>query len=194
MGEDARRGHHGTMSNDELGQIEQRIWRELQAAGERGHPWRLMTLATVTPDGGPDARSVVLRRVDAEHRELYFYTDTRSPKVGQIAAHPKGAIVMWSPALGWQLRIQVDMEVMSSGLAVLSAWAQVKLTPAVFDYLSPVPPGSPLSRPSPERGSREHFAVVCCRVRSIDWLDLNTDGQRRARFGPSAGEAVWLQP
>ena len=118
------------MNDDVLAQVEQAIWQALQAAGERGHPWRLMTLATVTPDGLPDARNVVLRRVAPEQRELYFYTDARSPKVRQITEQPRGVLVMWSPPLGWQLRLQVEMTVMTSGLAVLSAWAQVKMSPA----------------------------------------------------------------
>lgn len=182
------------MGDDTLHTVEDRLWQELQRAPQRGHPWRLCTLATVTPDGLPDARSVVLRQVDPAERELCFFTDTRSPKVAQIARQPRGVVVMWSAELGWQVRLSVQLEVLDSGLAVLSHWTRLKLTPAVFDYLSPVPPGSPLERPSAERGDREHFGVVCARVLSIDWLDLNTNGQRRARFGPEPGAATWLQP
>jgi pyridoxamine 5'-phosphate oxidase len=61
-----------------------------------------------------------------------------------------------------------------------------------LDYLSPLPPGSPLAHPTPERGSREHFAVVTGRVERIDWLDLAVAGHRRAVF--DATGARWIQP
>jgi len=101
-------------------------------------------------------------------------------------------VVAWSPELGWQLRMTVRLEVETSGLAVSSRWARLKMTPAAQDYLSPLPPGSPLAHPAPERGSREHFALVTARVERIDWLDLATAGHRRAIF--EASGARWVQP
>ncbi|MGA1289383.1 MAG: hypothetical protein ACO3ZK_17950, partial [Rubrivivax sp.] len=45
--------------------IETACWQELATAvRERGHGWRVMTLATIDGDRA-DARSVVLREVDA---------------------------------------------------------------------------------------------------------------------------------
>jgi pyridoxamine 5'-phosphate oxidase len=177
----------------ELAQIHERIWTELQrATAERGRPWRTPVLATAGGEAGCDARTIVLREVDAEARELVFFTDARSPKVGQAGRHPRAIMVAWSPELGWQLRTTVRLEVETSGLAVSSRWARLKMTPAAQDYLSPLPPGSPLPHPAPERGSREHFAVVTARVERIDWLDLAVAGHRRAIFD-SLG-ARWIQP
>lgn len=177
-----------------LSEIEAAIWQELgRASAQRGHPWRVATLATVTADGEADGRSVVIRQVDAAERELVFFTDARSPKVRQIGQRSGGVLVMWSAELGWQLRIQAVLEVETAGLAVSSHWARLKMRPGRFDYLSPLPPGTPLERPTPARGERAHFAVVTARVQRIDWLDLGTDGQRRASFG-APGDAGWLQP
>jgi len=177
----------------ELASIHERIWDELQrAAAERGRPWRTPVLATAGGEAGCDARTIVLREVDAEARELVFFTDARSPKVGQISHHPPAVLVAWSPELGWQLRMTVRLEVETSGLAVSSRWARLKMTPAAQDYLSPLPPGSPLVQPAPERGSREHFAVVTAHVERIDWLDLAEAGHRRALF--DATGARWIQP
>jgi pyridoxamine 5'-phosphate oxidase len=93
----------------------------------------------------------------------------------------------------WQLRLRVRLEVDDRRLQASSRWARLKLTPAAQDYLSPLPPGSPLaSRYEPQRASREHFAVVTAQVLSLDWLELHADGHRRARFGPDG--AQWLQP
>jgi hypothetical protein len=85
------------------------------------------------------------------------------------------------------------MAVQTGGLQVSSRWARLKLTPAAQDYLSPLPPGSPVAeRYEPERATRSHFAVISARVLSTDWLELHADGPRRAQFG--ADGARWLQP
>lgn len=178
---------------DSLGLIETRLWQELQlAASQRDHEWRTLVLATVEGNEA-QARTVVLREVDAVARELRFFCDARSAKVAQMARQPIGTLLCWSGRIGWQLRLRVDLQVQTSGLAVSSRWAQLKLTPAAQDYLSPLPPGSPVAeRYEPERATRNHFAVVTARVLAVDWLELHADGHRRAHFG--AGPAQWLQP
>ena len=177
---------------ESLPDIEAAIWRELGlAVRQKKHAWRVAVMATV--DGGAaDARSVVLRDLEAESRTLLIYTDSRSPKAMQLAAHPQGMLVLWSEALHWQLRLRVTMTLETTGLRVSSRWARLKLTPAAHDYLSPLPPGSELGAAKPPRESREHFAVIAARVQSTDWLDLHAEGHRRARF--DAAGAVWLAP
>ena len=178
---------------DTLALIETRLWQELQhAAQQRDHEWRTMVLATIEGDEA-QARTVVLREADAAARELVFFTDARSAKVAQMQQRPIGTLLCWSSRIGWQLRLRVDLQVQTSGLRVSSRWAQLKLTPAAQDYLSPLPPGSPVAeRYEPERATRNHFAVVTAKVLAVDWLELHADGHRRAHFG--AGPAQWLQP
>ncbi len=178
---------------ESLSLIDTSIWQELQqAATQSGHEWRTMVLATLEGQTA-QARCVVLREVDATARALLFYTDARSPKVQQMRAQPQGTLLCWSSRLSWQLRLSVMLEVETSGLEVSSRWARLKLTPAAQDYLSPLPPGSPLaSQFQPERASRDNFAVVTATVASIDWLELHADGHRRAYFFDHS--AHWLQP
>ena len=177
---------------DDLQQIESAVWRELQAAPvQRGHDWRIGTLATTDGELG-DARSVVLRDFEMATRTLVVYTDSRSPKTAQIVAHPLGTLVLWSAGLSWQLRLRVRLELETSGLRVSSRWARLKMQPGAQDYLSPLPPGSPLQRPTPERGSREHFAVMLLQIQAIDWLELHAEGHRRAMFDEQGRH--WLSP
>ncbi len=177
---------------DDLELIESAVWSNLaDAAADRGHPWRFAVLAT-TDGTTADARTVVLREVDAAARRLVVYTDARSPKVEQIGAHPLGTMVVYSDPLGWQLRMAVRLQIETTGLAVWSRWARLKMTPAAHDFLSPLPPGSPVERPTPERGTREFFAVMTAEVLAVDWLELHADGHRRARFD-EAGRR-WLSP
>ncbi|MBL8327703.1 MAG: pyridoxamine 5'-phosphate oxidase family protein [Rubrivivax sp.] len=172
--------------------IESACWREIErAVREREHAWRVMTLATVAGDRA-DARSVVLREARSASRQLIFYTDDRSPKVAQMHKHPLGTLLLWSPALGWQLRLQVRLEVLADGLEVSSRWARMKLSPAAQDYLSPLAPGTPLGQPGNERGARDYFAVVAAHVLAMDWLELHADGHRRVLFDSHG--ARWVQP
>ncbi|MEN9627233.1 MAG: hypothetical protein RJA10_459 [Pseudomonadota bacterium] len=177
---------------DSLDEIEAEVWAQLaQAPKRRSHGWRIGVLATADGDGA-DARSVVLREVDAGNRCLVFFTDSRSPKVRQLQQHPRATLVLWSADLGWQLRLKVQLSIETSGLAVSSRWARLKMSPAAQDYLSPLPPGSAIGTPVPVRDTREHFGVLMAQVLSVDWLELHADGHRRASF--DAEGRRWLVP
>jgi pyridoxamine 5'-phosphate oxidase len=178
--------------SDDLPALEDAIWQELaRAPRDKAHAWRCAVLATVDGEAA-DARTVVLRDADRATRTLLIYTDARSPKAAQLAAHPLGTLVLWSPQLSWQLRLRVRLALETAGLRVSSRWAQLKLTPAAQDYMAPLPPGSPLATAAPERHSREHFAVLAAEVVAMDWLLLAATGHRRARF--DAAGAAWVTP
>jgi hypothetical protein len=178
---------------DSLPAIEDALWRALQlAARDKSHPWRTPVLATTDGDVG-DARTVVVRDAEPDTATVRVYSDARAAKVAQIATHPLGTLVMWSPALGWQLRMRVRLEVSTEGLEVSSRWARLKLSPAAQDYLSAQAPGTPLDAALAARGGRANFALIDAHVQSIDWLELHADGHRRARFVLGA-TPCWLQP
>ena len=94
-----------------------------------------MTLATVTPDGTPDARIVLLRGVD--ERGFVWFTNRTSPKGRELAANPRAALVfVWLP-LHRQVRVtgtvsQIDDSESDAYFATrpresqLGAWASVQ--------------------------------------------------------------------
>jgi len=177
---------------EQLDEIETALWAELAAAPHsKAHGWRVGVLATVEGEAA-DARCVVLRDLELPTRTLLIYADSRSPKAGQIAVRPLGTLVLWSPTLSWQLRLRVALRLQTSGLEVSSRWARLKMTPGAQDYLSPLSPGTPIGRPSPERGSRAHFGVLMAEIQAVDWLELHPQGHRRARFDAEGGR--WLSP
>src|SRR5665213_868425 len=61
-----------------------------------------MTLATVDPDGLPNARMVLLKGFD--ERGFVFYTNLDSPKGRELGATPKGAMVFHWKSLSRQVR------------------------------------------------------------------------------------------
>ena len=151
-------------------------------------------LATVDGDVA-DARTVVLREVDSHRRSLRIYSDERAGKVAQLRRRPNAMLVMWSGEIGWQLRCRVHLTLEKPGPVVSCAWARIKSTPAAQDYLSPLPPGSPLTAadvPGHAAVTQDHFAVIDAAVQAIDWLELHADGHRRAIF--DAAGARWVQP
>jgi pyridoxamine 5'-phosphate oxidase len=176
----------------ELASLHARLWAELDAAAhDKAHAWRTPVLATAGGSAGVDARVVVLRETDCTGESLVFFTDARSRKVAQVAGQPTGVLVLWSPALSWQLRLTVRLEVETSGLAVSSRWARLQMTPAAQDYLAPRAPGQALTAP-PERETRSHFAVITARVLVMDWLALAPPHHRRALFDATGPR--WVQP
>lgn len=175
--------------------VQAELWHQLGVAtADRQHGWRTPVLATA--DGQrADARTVVLREADPTNRRLLFYTDRRSAKLAQLTIHPDGTLVMWCATLGWQLRCRVRLALEAAGPTTSARWARVELSASAQDYLSPLPPGTPLgTEPSVPQGGSTHdnFAVVTATVVSMDWLDLHRDGHRRALFDEQAPR--WVQP
>jgi pyridoxamine 5'-phosphate oxidase len=67
-----------------------------------------MTLATVSADGRPAARIVLLRQWDA--RGFVFFTNYESRKGADLAEHPAAALVFWWGELERQIRIEGAVE------------------------------------------------------------------------------------
>jgi hypothetical protein len=180
-------------------EIRPQIWKELARASlDRHHEWRTPVLASADADGLPDARTVVLRQVDAVAGQLTFYTDSRSPKVAQLQAQASAMLVFWSARLSWQLRVRVACSVITDGSEVDALWQGVKQSAAAGDYLSPLPPGAVLPQGSGTADAvnapapTHSFALLRAQVLQMDWLALSRDGHRRAQLSANTWE--WLTP
>ena len=71
-----------------------------------------MTLATVSPEGKPDARVVLLKGV--EGGAFVFYTNSQSRKGRQLAAKPEACLVFLWTQLERQIRIEGKVETVSA--------------------------------------------------------------------------------
>ena len=91
-----------------------------------------MTLATVTPNGMPNARIVLLKAID--ENGLSFFTNHNSPKGHELDNTPHACCVFWWKEFERQVRISGSVERLSSQAsdayfntrprgARLSAWA-----------------------------------------------------------------------
>src|SRR5438105_7868214 len=110
--------------------------RWLEDAVKAGLPLpNAMTLATVTPEGAPDARIVLLKGL--ENGGFTFYTNYRSRKAHQLDARPRACLVFQWSELERQVRIEGEAEKVSAAEsdayfasrplgARLSAWASAQ--------------------------------------------------------------------
>ena len=107
------------------------VW--LEDAVKAGLPLpNAMTLATVTPEGTPDARIVLLKGL--ERGAFAFYTSYTSRKARQLGTRPAACLVFQWSELERQVRIEGDVQKVSAAEsdayfasrplgARLSAWA-----------------------------------------------------------------------
>lgn len=81
------------------------------ARAEDPHEANAMCLATVTPDGRPRARYVLLKAL--EDGAFVFYTNYDSEKGRELAASPHAALTFWWPRLERQVRVEGTVEKVS---------------------------------------------------------------------------------
>jgi pyridoxamine 5'-phosphate oxidase len=112
-------------------------WLQEAAASGLEEP-TAMTVATVDPEGDPDARMLLLKGVD--ERGFVFYTNMESPKARALLHDPRTALCFYWPPIHRQVRIRGRAEVVSNEeadayfatrprLSQISAWASKQSEP-----------------------------------------------------------------
>ncbi len=159
-------------------------------------------IATVTEDGLPSIRTVVLRRCDEGLCEIAFHTDRRSPKFCQLISHAGFAAHFYDPAAKCQLRLKCLARIHENDEVARAAWERSR--PMSRDcYGQMIAPGAALAAPEAaeadwlsEADGFANFAVVLGQVQRLEWLYLAASGHRRALFEWSGSQLAksWLAP
>ena len=89
-------------------------WLEDATRSEPADP-NAMTVATVDPDGAPDARTVLLKGVD--EAGFVFYTNLDSAKGRQLEANPRAALLFHWKSLHRQVRVRGEVSLVSNAEA-----------------------------------------------------------------------------
>ena len=181
--------------------VEHILDRLCGAVSDPASPWRTPMLASLTADGGPTLRTVVLRAVQPAGRTLLVNTDRRSDKAGQIARRRQVELCFWNPATAQQIRIAGDARLDGTGPAADAAWSALPPEGRSI-YRHGARPGTPIDRPgTPARpaidGDRDGFALVTVVWRRWDWIWLGPDSHWRARFrwdADGSRQAEWVVP
>ncbi len=165
-------------------------WQRLGC--RKGAAAPLVTLATVAPDGWPEARTVVLRGADRAAGQLEIHTDLATPKVTALRADPRAELVFWDAATDLQIRAALQITIVPQAAG---RWARVPEASRMAYGTSPAP-GSPIASafaydktPDPAR-----FAALIGQVLAFDLVHLGPR-HRRARFVAAEGwQGMWLAP
>ncbi|MGJ8622734.1 MAG: pyridoxamine 5'-phosphate oxidase family protein [Yoonia sp.] len=158
------------------------------------HPARRPTLATVSPTGWPEARTVVLRGADAKAQLVTLHTDLYSDKIKSLDANPRAALHIWVPQQNLQIRLQGEVTV-ASGAKVRPFWDNIP-DHARQSYGVIPPPGTPIANaldyvkdPDPAT-----FAVLTCTLTHIDLVHLGDDHRRVSYSRGGDWQGQWLSP
>ena len=89
-----------------IGEWIRSIWSRLESAPHRPKdPWRLPAMATVSPEGLPEVRHVVLRRANAESRCLEIHSDWASKKTLSLKRTGQVEFCFWNARHLTQVRL-----------------------------------------------------------------------------------------
>jgi len=160
---------------------------------------RPMAVATVTSDGKPSNRTLVLRGADRSSGLVWFHTDRRSPKMRHLEARPYVSALGYDAHDQVQIRLDGEVTLHYDDRLTNHHWEQVSMA-VRYAYGLPHGPGEPLQQPDPrfqvmhrqqELGevhrARENFVVIQVRVDTIDWLQVGSTGQIRAVLRAATG-------
>ncbi len=115
--------HHSWATS--LDTLHAQVWALLvRGVKDRRASSRHLTLATITPDGLPAARTVVLRAANKQTATLDVHTDVHAGKVKDVRATPYAAIHVWDPSAHLQIRLGTKVTALT-GDDVDSLWARV---------------------------------------------------------------------
>ena len=175
-----------------------------RAVGDRHSPFHTPTIATVTEEGDPSLRTVVLRRFDRDRRTLGFNTDRRSRKLDEIAFTPRVGIHVYDRDRKIQVRLAGHATVHQTDSVAEQAWATSRPFSRACYRIEPgtgsiIGAGGAFLIPEPREDDhgRDQFATVSVTFDRLEWLYLAASGHRRAEFAWNADgafDANWLAP
>ncbi|MCU0906104.1 MAG: pyridoxamine 5'-phosphate oxidase family protein [Rhodobacteraceae bacterium] len=183
-----------------LATLQDQVWSRLvRGVHDRRTPARHPTLATVSPDGAPRARTVVLRGADRTAARLVVYTDLRSAKVADLRARAQAALHLWDAGAHLQVRLSASVVILT-GDAVAHLWARLPEA-GRLSYGGDPAPGQPVpdtlgpDAPTPVRvPDPAAFAVLHLDLQEMDVLHLGPR-HRRAVYARADGWAGhWVAP
>lgn len=179
----------------ELDSLFAHAWQRLtRGVHDRHAAARHPTLATVSPEGWPQARTVVLRAADKAHARLEIHTHLHSPKIDELRAEPRAAVHVWDSASKLQIRLTVQVEIIS-GPPAAQAWARVP-DASRGAYSAGHRPGEIIasSLAYTQQPDPAAFAVLVLHLEEMDLLHLGIR-HRRAVFSRDSGWAgQWRVP
>ena len=193
---------------ENLEEIQNKYWSMLDdAVTNRGSQFRIPVFICAHHDE-VDGRIVVLRKSDRKNNLLQFHTDLRSLKVDILKKNKNASLIFYDKEEKIQLRVKVECEVNNQNFTTEESWKKTQHISRRC-YLTDSPPGTVSDNPTSGMISKledfdytmeqseegyKNFAVIKCKIKSIEWLYLAAKGHRRAKFDLETNKNNWLVP
>lgn len=180
-----------------------------RAALSRNDAMRTPVMATVDSQQ-PQQRTLVLREVNVQAEQLFFFSDLRAPKIQQLKDNSALNLLFWDPRKKVQIEMTGNGFVFSHNDKAAQYWAQLNLA-GRSSYATEATPGTPASSDQghlPDFWSSEmelkksdfayhNFGVIQMQVQHLDVLHLHSEGHQRAQFNKQADgswASTWVVP
>jgi pyridoxine/pyridoxamine 5'-phosphate oxidase len=157
-------------------------WQRLtRGVVDRHAAARHPVFATVSPEGRPEARTVVLRGANRADGTVEVHTDGGSDKVRSLAVTPLAQLHVWDEKAKLQIRVSARVT-LQTGEAVAHKWTRVPDGSRMAYGASPNP-GTPIDHAHAytKLASRDWFTVMTCTITEIELMQL-VEPHRRAVF------------
>jgi pyridoxamine 5'-phosphate oxidase len=194
--------------NAQLQYIFDDSWNKLATAGSKDAVFKNITLCNYAADD-INAYTVVLRGADASAGNIIIYTDYRSPKVDQLRHNSKVTIVAYSDGEKLQLILKGEAIVHYQDDVSERYWKESGYK-GRRSYLAQPAPSTVVDEATDglaylnqkefeeqDPAGYENFAVISIKADFMEYLQLNREGNRRAKFvlsGSNEWEGMWLIP
>jgi pyridoxamine 5'-phosphate oxidase len=161
----------------------------------------VMTLATLSRNGSPRARSVICRAID-DDGTIWITSDSRSRKNGQIKTDRRVEAVFWLPTRRLQFRIRGEARLIpATHPRAMKLWTSLSdSTRAMFTWPAPGESRGDSDDAfatilSVDALAPDSFQAIAIHARLVESLDLNEHPQRRQRWRRKNGwRAETLNP
>ena len=193
---------------EDFTEIKKKIWSMLNnAIKDRSSQFRIPVFSCGNNDN-IESRIVVLRKSDENNNIVQFHSDIRSDKINILKKNSKASFLFYDKELKIQVRLKVEAIINHNNDVAKQSWAKTQHISRKC-YLVDNGPGTisdePTSGLKPELDNFDYtkeqseegyknFAVIQCKIKTIEWLYLAAKGHRRARFDLENNKNNWLVP
>ena len=152
------------------------------------------TFSTISEEGFPTMRTVVLRRADRVSNCLEIHTDLKTNKVFSLKKSNFAGLHFWIPKAKFQIRASVVVDILT-GPKVEDEWHQIPARSRV-SYGSIPCPGIAIKSPFEYQKipKQDNFAVLKCDIRELDLLYLGDIHQRAIHRKGDPWISTWVAP
>lgn len=184
----------------------ERAWALIeQGVVNRKSGFHTLSVSSITQEGTPTSRIVVLRGAERNDFQIRFHTDNRSRKTSEFSQNPNVCLLFYDARLKTQLRLDGIATVHKDTELRENAWKETRPFSRICYRVDPGPGvivDNPLDvKQFPEPQFEDHgydaFTPVTVRVSRMEWLYLAAKGHRRAEYDLKADGTYsgrWVSP